>query len=75
MKANDRSIKRCRCGEVEIPNGWGGVETAAAAGIRCHYFDRCSEPMIVYDEMGGIDPKIWAALTPKTRSAGDGDQT
>lgn len=61
------TIKRCQCGEVEIPNGWGGVETAATVGKKYHYFDRCTE-MLVYDEVSAIDPKVWAALAPKVRS-------
>jgi len=56
------TVRRCRCGEVEIPNDWRGVETAAAVGVRYHYADRCSTPMLVYDELRDIDPKIWEAL-------------
>lgn len=56
----------CRCGQVTIPDDWRGVETATAAGIRYHYFDRCSEPMIVYDEVRDISPEVWTALGNRT---------
>lgn len=53
--------QRCKCGEVAIPNGWGGVETLTATGVRMHWFDRCAD-MFVYDEVREISPEAWARL-------------
>jgi hypothetical protein len=61
-KAREQKLPRCQCGEVQIPNGWGGIETLGSGGLRkVHCFDRCAE-MFVYDELGEIDPRIWDAL-------------